>query len=149
MLRKIVFTTLFIIWLIIIFAFSQASGTKSSQTSNAVIKNIVIIINKIQNKEVTSKDLKIAYQKYSFIIRKAAHFTEYFILGIFSYMCINSHTDKRVMLISLIFCLIYASTDEIHQLFIDGRGARFMDVLIDGSGSALSLFLIKLKKRHN
>jgi VanZ family protein len=38
---------------------------------------------------------------------------------------------------SILFCLLYASSDEIHQIFVPGRGCLFTDVMIDFSGSII------------
>ena len=35
--------------------------------------------------------------------------------------------------------MIYASTDEIHQLFVGGRSGRFTDVLIDTAGGFIGI----------
>ena len=47
--------------------------------------------------------------------------------------------------------MLYATSDEFHQLFVASRQARVLDVLIDTSGAALGLLLIwiagKLRKR--
>ena len=37
--------------------------------------------------------------------------------------------------------VLYASTDEFHQLFVPGRTATLRDVLIDAAGAALGLWL--------
>lgn len=53
--------------------------------------------------------------------------------------------------------MIYACTDEIHQLFVPGRSGQFRDVMIDSLGAfigilILSIFLMiinHLKKRKS
>ena len=37
------------------------------------------------------------------------------------------------------FCILYAASDELHQLFVDGRGAQVKDVLIDSAGSIVGV----------
>ena len=39
------------------------------------------------------------------------------------------------------FAVLYAATDEVHQLFVPGRAALFTDVMIDATGAALGLLL--------
>ncbi|MDQ6796262.1 MAG: VanZ family protein [Chloroflexota bacterium] len=36
-------------------------------------------------------------------------------------------------------CVAYGATDELHQVFVHGRGPSPVDVLIDGLGAALGL----------
>jgi len=45
---------------------------------------------------------------------------------------------------SLIIGIIYASSDEIHQSFIPGRGPLFTDIIIDTMGVLLGILLIIL-----
>ena len=39
------------------------------------------------------------------------------------------------------FCSLYAISDEVHQLFVPGRGAQVKDVFIDIAGAAVGIFL--------
>ncbi len=45
---------------------------------------------------------------------------------------------------TFIFCLIYAFSDEFHQLFVFGRQAAIADVIIDALGVAAALLLVRL-----
>ena len=48
------------------------------------------------------------------------------------------------MLITLVFCFLYAITDEIHQMFVPGRAAMIRDVIIDSCGAlcSISIFVV-------
>lgn len=48
---------------------------------------------------------------------------------------------------SLIFCAVYAATDEYHQSFVYGRGPSVRDVGIDTLGATLCLLLVWLWMR--
>lgn len=79
-----------------------------------------------------------------YLLRKIAHFTEYFILSCILYNAFavfkaKSETRKKF---SVLFCFLYALTDEYHQLFIPGRTSLFADVLIDTSGALAAVFVI-------
>jgi VanZ family protein len=58
-------------------------------------------------------------------------------------------SSKRVVLYSLFFALLYAITDEVHQLLIPGRSAEVRDVVIDiiASGSGIAGYYL-LHKKH-
>ena len=127
MIQKIIFGILLIVWLIIIFLFSSENAEKSTKTSDGFINTITNILNIEKPKDK---------EKVSHIVRKIAHFTEYFVLGLIP---INNK-----LIIGIILCMIYASSDEIHQIFIDGREAKLLDVLIDTLGSAASLIILNL-----
>ena len=47
-------------------------------------------------------------------------------------------------LFTMVFCYLYACTDEIHQLFIQGRSGSFTDTIIDFIGCLFGLIIIKL-----
>jgi len=51
-------------------------------------------------------------------------------------------------LFAFLICVIYAISDEIHQLFVPGRTGQLKDVIIDSSGSfvgiAIVIIVIKL-----
>ena len=63
--------------------------------------------------------------------------------GIFSCIKIN-----HKLLLSMVICIIYASLDETHQLFVYGRTAQVLDVLIDSVGSLISMLIIKVIKNR-
>lgn len=78
------------------------------------------------------------------IIRKLAHFTEYLILGFLTINMLNKNDISKKYLISILICLIYATSDEIHQLFVPGRACQLRDILIDSIGSITGVYLYKL-----
>jgi VanZ family protein len=75
----------------------------------------------------------------SFVIRKLAHWSEYFILAVLLMRALNARSGgfiaKRHMLWSVIWAVIYAVIDEWHQSFVLSRQARVADVIIDAFGA--------------
>lgn len=121
--KKRINLLLLIIWMIVIFMMSSFNATESSSQSGAIVNIISSILN-INNLELLS-----------LIIRKLAHFTEYIILGILAINCFKDYNLKHIFIISLIFCIFYACSDEIHQLFVPGRSGNIIDVTIDSVGA--------------
>ena len=86
-------------------------------------------------------------------IRKAAHMTEYTVLGasvciLFFYLA-DMRRCKNVSRIGLaggawVFTVLFAVTDEIHQAFVPGRGPSVTDVLIDAVGVAVGIGAVLL-----
>lgn len=74
-----------------------------------------------------------------FIIKKNAHFFEFFILFLLLYNALPKKNHHLAFLIAL----LYAFSDEIHQLFVPGRTASLRDVLIDSLGITTALILEK------
>lgn len=121
---------LVILWMIFIFVMSSFDATSSSNQSNFIVDIIISIIN--------IKDIGLL----SLIIRKLAHFTEYFILGILVINFITRY-DKKII-IAILLCIIYATSDEIHQIFVPGRSCQITDIMIDSLGSIMGIYLYKL-----
>ena len=83
-----------------------------------------------------------------FVVRKSAHFIGYMILGILVFIFICQFEDiNKKFIISWIICIIYAASDEIHQLFVPGRSGQVRDVLIDSAGSFLGIFLMTICRK--
>lgn len=132
MIKNKISLLLVILWMILIFIMSSFDANNSSNQSNFIV-DIVVNILKIDNIELLS-----------LIIRKLAHFTEYFILGILVINMFNRNNISNKYLISIILCIIYACTDEIHQFFVPGRSCQVTDVIIDSMGSIMGVYLYKL-----
>lgn len=83
-----------------------------------------------------------------FIFKKSAHVFVYFVLFFLSQRALiitnrkNGELDHKKEIkysyIAIIFCLIYALSDEYHQSFVSGRGASLRDVGFDMLGVALA-----------
>ena len=149
MVKKFVLWFLVIFTCFVIFNFSAKEGDNSKKTTETVTKKIVDIVtdNKISNEEIEKEPFKTIHA----VIRKIGHFVEFLLLGVFVCLLIQSYgfSLKKSIIITLVFVLFYAATDEIHQLFVGGRDGRVTDVLIDFlgglTGTAL-LYLFQKKK---
>lgn len=130
-------------WMVLIFIFSSQPAEVSNGNNKFVIhlfKLIGLDLNSIFGVLV------------DFIIRKAAHFIEYFVLYILLYRAtsINRNKDIKPFLWSILIVFLYACSDEFHQAFVPGRGPAFRDVLVDTSAGLtafLIMYSITLKKR--
>ena len=120
-----------IIWMIIIFIFSNMDTIKSNGTSKG------IIIEEIP----TEEEKQNIVNNLNLPLRKIMHFTEYLILSLLLLNALTQTNIKNKYFITIIICFIYAITDEYHQTFIDGRTGQFIDVLIDTAGSTLGLII--------
>ena len=134
---------LLIIWMSIIFIFSNQPAKESSDLSNSFINKTIIKIYEIKNGTISTEEKEKIIKKYSYKVRKFAHFSEYFILGLLTFLYLKDK-NKKVFIYSLLFCFLYACSDEFHQLFIQGRYSSFFDVLIDTSGALFSIIILKI-----
>lgn len=137
---------LVLIWMITIFYLSSMdsdqSNTKSKETINVVVENTIDVTNNIgiTNEPTTKDNINSIVNVLNKPLRKCMHATVYFVLVILVINAFNQmHLLTRVntYIYSIIICFIYASTDEIHQLYVVGRTGQFIDVLIDTIGALL------------
>lgn len=79
----------------------------------------------------------------NFLIRKVAHFTEYFILALLSSHAFDPKrgAGSEGIAATLVLCVLVSSIDETIQLFVPARCGRVADVLIDCSGALLATFI--------
>ncbi|NFT92613.1 VanZ family protein [Clostridium botulinum] len=136
--RKAINWILLILWMIIIFAMSNQPAVVSDKQSGLVITTLT-------NLGIDMNGIFGALA--NFIVRKTAHFLEYMILGILILNVLEIHyTRQKIRLLGVLLVFLYASSDEIHQLFVQGREGAFRDVVIDTLGGTFGIFVIsKLK----
>lgn len=81
------------------------------------------------------------------VIRKSAHFTEYFIFALLLFRGIRAGREGfrwTWALLGLFIAAAYAALDEVHQSFVASRTASPWDSLLDTSGAAAALLMIFL-----
>jgi VanZ family protein len=82
-----------------------------------------------------------------FIVKKAAHMTEYAILAILLFRALKKSGLQRIekieggfLVVLLIF--FYGATDEFHQSLVPGRDPTVRDAIIDAAGGLLGVYII-------
>jgi len=86
--------------------------------------------------------IQVSLDTLSLIIRKLAHFFEFFLLGIT--LSIYLIKEKKTIYHALWIGLIIAIIDETIQLFVDGRASSIIDVGIDFIGVGFGVFITHL-----
>ena len=149
--KKTILWILCIAWAIIIFMFSNEPATVSDQTSLGFTENVIMFLVKIDIVDIPvssvglEETVRQIAENLNNIIRKIAHFSIYLVLGVLVYNLLLCYVkNKKAVLVALLTCLLYAISDEIHQIFIPGRAGQIKDVLIDFSGSFTGLILTLL-----
>ncbi len=74
------------------------------------------------------------------LVKKGGHFSGYALLG-FAFLRGLGLRRKQNVWIALLLVLLYASSDELHQSFTEGRHPSPVDVGIDTAGAALAAWL--------
>ena len=134
LMKKRISVLLVVIWMTIIFIMSSFNSNDSQHQSSLIVDAVSDLFN-INN-----------IYLLSYLIRKLAHFTEFLILGLLVSNVIMIY-DKKIYL-AIIICVLYAISDEVHQLFITGRSAEIIDVIIDSMGSLLGILIFNIYNKR-
>jgi VanZ family protein len=137
--------------MVCIFLFSCENADDSSDTSGNFV-NLIISIFYGDYDELPLWEQEEIRGNISHFIRKTAHFTIFAALGFFAFL---TSGQKKLLCKGtaavLIFCGLYAVSDELHQYFVPGRACMLRDMLLDTCGSlagiAAALAAVKIFSR--
>lgn len=148
--KRITFTLLVILCLSIIFLFSHQIGSASEGISDTFTIKILDVYSKVTKREISEERKEELVKDLRKLVRKSAHFTIYLLLGIFVYGAFRCYGVKHSILVAILFCFLYACSDEIHQLFVLNRTGRVFDVFIDTCGAGIGIgFILFIHKVFN
>ena len=136
--RKLLIILAVVFWMAIIFKLSAQPGEQSNPLSTKVT-TIIVSLAKLFRPDVNVLTL-------NHFIRKCAHFLAYLVLGIIVLFAMRriGLMGKQGIGFTLLLCISYAITDELHQAFVPGRTPKLLDVLIDSSGASLGISIYVL-----
>ena len=133
---RIIMTILCVAAIGMIFFNSSLNADDSTGMSSPLVEGI--------NRFLDSVHIDITVTEKA--VRKAAHFTEYAILGallsVTAWLYVNKRKETLVTALPL-GCGV-AVCDEIIQLFPKGRSFEIKDILIDCSGILFSVLIVQL-----
>lgn len=113
----------------IIFQFSCDTAEESAEVSGSLLDVIIEFIGR--------------YISHN-MLRKIAHFCEFAALGFFTASAFRFSFCKVKFFFPLIPCVLYAASDEIHQIFVPGRAFGVFDIFIDSCGSLTGILVFLL-----
>jgi len=135
--HKFLSWTAVILWMSLIFYLSHQPAAESSELSDGITEVIIQTIEKV------APSANLTVEDFSHIVRKSAHFTYYLVLAILVKYALERsgvHGGRNI-LIALLICILYAISDEVHQLFVPGRSGEIRDVIIDSTGAASGILI--------
>ena len=130
MVKKIVLWALVIGCMVLIFSFSAQGAEMSMDLSDGLLYRLLDFLH-----------IDLPMETVGFLrgfIRKVAHFCVYTLLGFLVYLLLGRGYDmaaKKAWPAAIIWCMLYAASDEVHQLFVAGRSGMVKDVFIDTAGA--------------
>ncbi len=135
------YSTIFLVLLLgltlaFIFSNSMESAVESQKKSETVLERVWILLEFVVGKGNVTDHL----------VRKLAHFTEFFVLGLeLSALSFLHYSLKRSIYFSLslpLFCgLLAALTDETIQIWY-ARGSQVLDVWLDFAGICVGVGIV-------
>ncbi len=132
---RVLTTALTVTVMMLIFRFSMEDAEQSDQRSGFVSQAVIRTVYPDYDRK-TPEEQQVCYDNIQHLVRKTAHFLEYAVLGLMIRLCIESWFGSRKGMMGAAWAAgtVYAGTDELHQLLIDGRSGQWSDVLLDSSG---------------
>lgn len=161
-----------IMWMFRIFSFSSDVAEVSGTVSRSMSFNMIEKISRHLHLGWDEERIEAVSKPVEKYLRKAAHMYEYAVLALLwgialdsfvigvpaagDMSCVGRTVPAARLLIPFAICVIYAVTDEFHQVFVDGRSGEIRDVIIDTSGAAAGLLLgwfavriiIRIRSKH-
>src|SRR5690554_7578811 len=105
----------------LIFYLSCQAGEESSKLSAGITDAIVKAVKTVAPQ--TDMDI----DTFNHLLRKNAHFFSYFVLGLLVMNALSNSGIRgfRCIVLALGVSILYAVSDEVHQLFVPGRAGQF------------------------
>ena len=144
---RIVLIVLIIGWMVMIFGFSAEDGDESQSLSDKITIKVVHIL-KSDYDSMPKVEQKEYFNKVSFVVRKIGHLGEYGMLGLLvtgfllTFEKIRNLKKRYIYLLALLWCMAYAISDEVHQMFVNGRSAKVIDVFVDMIGGLVAAVIL-------
>ena len=121
--ERYIFLALSVLWMAVIFYFSGQTGGQSGSLSGSLAALLHIP---------------------EWLVRKGAHLAEYAVLGFFlaGFFGTFPRLGRGSLALALLIGVLYAASDEFHQMFSSGRTPSVRDVCIDSAGAVIGILLM-------
>lgn len=133
-----------ILMIMLIFGFGSENADNSGALSAFVTEKLLYVVNKLMRFGWTAEKIQKSVPVYEGFVRKGAHFAEFGVLTMFTFVFLYCRRLRNIFsfILSFLLALVLSVADEINQGYVDGRNRSFKDVGIDCLGSLTVLFII-------
>ncbi|MDF2520150.1 MAG: VanZ family protein [Clostridia bacterium] len=141
--RRYILWGLVIVWMMVIFGFSSDDKEASSYKSQQITAVVQEVASKMPEDVALVNQLRYISEH---IVRKLGHVLEYFMLTmlVIAATLISGKDIKTACKNGVVISLLFAVSDELHQLYTPGRGGQLTDVVIDMTGVVAATVLVLL-----
>lgn len=129
----------------VIFAFSAQPGIQSDALSGVAAMPIAELLASMQE-GADAETVTFLYVIAGTVIRKLAHLCEYALLGVLLSLLCRSYGLGSAWL-PIVIGVVYAASDEVHQLFVPDRLGSAADVLLDAVGVTGGVYMLRFIRR--
>jgi len=130
-----------LVWAGAIFGFS--TDTFSSEHTQSVVIDVLQVL-------LPHAPVQTLIMLHDFV-RKCAHFANYFVFGLLLFRALRMPEKGwawRWAFLAVLIAALYASSDEIHQIFVPSREASIWDALLDTGSATVAQCAAWLATRH-
>ena len=145
-----------LLWMGFIFYQSSRTGDSSNEISHEIVNQLANPAKQPQPVEESTTEVKNqevknspSLKKLNVLIRKSAHAFEFLVLALLLGWVLSEYeiSSWKLICFTMLGVLLYAASDEFHQLFVEGRTARLFDVMIDCIGGLIGILLFGMVRR--
>ncbi len=131
-----------LLWSVKIFWFS--TGTFRGAATGRVLRSVLAALNIV----LSEGTFRLVHQA----LRKGAHVAEYAVLFLLLYRSIGGsgflRWKPKTAALAAAVCVAYSLTDELHQVFVRGRGPSLADCALDAAGGLAALVILRTISKH-
>ena len=125
-------------WMGFIFVMSSFPAGVSSQQSGVVVE----VVEKVFRVDSAARPEVVG--NLTEIVRKSAHAFEYLVLGVLMVSVMRVILARKVgarnaWWMAIVACMVFAISDEIHQIFVSGRACELRDVVNDTMAASIGV----------
>ncbi|NMA52656.1 MAG: VanZ family protein, partial [Peptococcaceae bacterium] len=129
--------------LLSIYYLSAQPAAKSSANSKGVVAGCLEVTTKVAQIQLEEPEKDRLDQRIDEVAREYMHGVVYLVLGLAlsNALLVSGVKGRQAWLLALSLCVLYAVSDEIHQVFVPGRSFQFSDLAMDTAGSIIGIWL--------
>lgn len=130
----------------LIFSFSADEGVDSAALSYKVSRKIVEVVDTLGEFQWPEDRINHYAERIHGKVRKLAHMTEYAALAVAVSLPLYVYGLHGILLMIVAggFCVLFAASDEFHQLYVAGRSGSLRDVAIDSIGILAGIIFVRI-----
>ncbi len=132
--------TALLLWMGVIYWFSAQTATESKALSTGFVAKVAEAVTPSFEKLPPAEQAAVV-ESWQTVVRKGGHLAEFALLGLLAFIALSFHILhpwKRAAVAAGVG-LLNAIGDEVHQIFVQGRGPGVLDVVIDFAGVCLGI----------